>query len=158
MSSVVAEFDEPHQLDPSVGPRQARVLLVEDDADAARLATMQMKQSPLAEFFVTRVASLAEALRCIESARFDVVVLDLGLPDSETLPTVGIASLLTAHLPVLVYSGARDAAVVTQAMESGVCDFLSKSTPGAHVLPGSIIDAIERTFPSGPVPGTRRMR
>jgi DNA-binding response OmpR family regulator len=57
-----------------------RILLVEDDPIIARLATAGLTR---ASFDVTHASSGREALRRLEAERFDVAVIDLGLPDIE---------------------------------------------------------------------------
>ena len=59
-----------------------RVLLVEDEIDSARLVTRRLSRYPGAPFEMTHVLDLGSAFAKLESDDFDVMVLDLCLPDA----------------------------------------------------------------------------
>src|SRR5687768_4007681 len=59
-----------------------RILVVEDDDDLAEVVRLGLRQ---ASYAVDRAGSVAEAERHLCATRFDVAVLDLGLPDGDGL-------------------------------------------------------------------------
>lgn len=61
---------------------QIKVLLVEDDAADARSIERTLAQSDRIKFGLTHVMRLGDALTRLAEHRLDVVLLDLGLPDS----------------------------------------------------------------------------
>lgn len=90
----------------------AHVLLVEDDDDLSDVLTTMMTGHEVA---VTRAASVSEARRAAEGSRFDLVVLDLGLPDGDGYELVSDlrTTPATAELDLIVYS-ADDVAPLDQ--------------------------------------------
>jgi CheY-like chemotaxis protein len=59
-----------------------RILLVEDDPEDARLFQFMLAREANDEFLLTRVARLADALGNLKDQVYDVVLSDMGLPDS----------------------------------------------------------------------------
>lgn len=75
------------QTAPASAPRPAtRVLLIEDDAAQARLIEHLLRRSPR-RFIVEWVDRLAAEIEHLSHSSYDVVVVDLGLPDSDGLAT-----------------------------------------------------------------------
>src|SRR5436189_145601 len=68
-----------------------RVLVVEDEIEAARLVTRRLSYYPSAHFVITHVPDLGSAFARIEDEAFDVMVLDLGLPDADGFTTIASA-------------------------------------------------------------------
>lgn len=86
-----------------------RILLVEDDPTFAKLLQAQLRllSSPRCE--TVRVATLAEARVSLANERFDAVLTDLGLPDSDGPDTVTALIAIARGAPVVVLSGSEDA-------------------------------------------------
>jgi diguanylate cyclase (GGDEF)-like protein len=118
---------------------------VEDNPGDARLVRILLSEAgPSAVFEVTHVARLGEAISRIEGAEFDVVLLDLSLPDANGLETVGRIRDAAPHLPVVVLSGLSDEEVAVQAIQVGAEDYLVKGQGGGDLIARSIRYAIER--------------
>lgn len=66
-----------------------KVLLVEDNAGDARMAQEMLAEVGACRFSVVHVERLAHALDLLDGENFDVVLLDLSLPDGHGLETVG---------------------------------------------------------------------
>src|SRR5207245_4639716 len=92
-----------------------RVLIVEDEIEAARLVTRRLSYYPGARFEVTHVHDLRSAFARIEQEEFDVMVLDLGLPDAEGFDTLASACGIARHLPIVLVTGRADAEVSVRA-------------------------------------------
>jgi hypothetical protein len=88
-----------------------RVLLVEDEIEAARLVTRRLTYYPSVRFEVTHVPDLGSAFARLEDEDFDVMVLDLCLPDAEGFDTLasacGIARLIKPLTDVRPVARAR---------------------------------------------------
>ncbi|WP_108668093.1 response regulator [Euzebya rosea] len=97
-----------------------KMLLVEDEADDAAFVTAQFPT-----FDVQHVRSVAKALVGLEGV--DVVLLDLGLPDSEGFETLAQLLAQAPQIPVVVLTGNEDPAIGPQAIEAGAQDFVLKS-------------------------------
>lgn len=122
-----------------------RVLLVEDNPADARLVRILLSEAgPTAAFEITHVGRLEEAIQRIEGAEFDVVLLDLSLPDASGLETVGRIQSVAPHLPVVVLSGLSDEEVAVQAIQGGAEDYLVKGQGDGDLISRSIRYAIER--------------
>jgi len=104
----------------------ARILLVEDNPGDARLVSMLLEQSHLHPVHIVHVTRLAEAAEQLERERFDAVLLDLGLPDSSGLDTIGLVRDRLAEAPLVVLSGCDDRRVRERATELGAADYVVK--------------------------------
>lgn len=112
------------------------LLLVEDNPGDSRLIQEMLKEAFRPEDFVLRcVSSIAEACICIaRMPAFDVVLLDLSLPDSGGLDTIKRIHAIAPQLPVVVLSGDTDEAVAMAAVLAGAQDYLVKGHITAHLL------------------------
>ncbi|MCX6985242.1 MAG: response regulator [Lentisphaerae bacterium] len=82
-----------------------RVLLVGDNKSDADLITELLPGDESTQFEVECVTRLSEALECVGAGRFDIVLLDIGLPDSDGLDTLRSMRRQAAQLPILVLAG-----------------------------------------------------
>ena len=121
-----------------------RVLLVEDNPTDALLLREALAEAPSAKFMLTQVERLADGLARLREAPFDVVLLDLGLPDSSGADTVVRLHRQEPDVPVVVLTGLEDEAVGLQALQEGAQDYLVKNQLQASLLGRSIRYAIER--------------
>lgn len=90
---------------------------------------------------VEQADCLAEGLRLLSSApRFDLILLDLNLPD--TIGTSGIETLRQRfpRVPVMVLSGATDRATIDRCLRAGASGFLPKTADGERL--GTAVRAI----------------
>ncbi len=100
-----------------------RVLLVEDDAIAARGISLMLK----ANHIVVDVAQTGEeAVEIVKRYDYDVVVLDLMLPDMEGYEVVRQMRSARLDVPVLVLSGLSQPDAKVKAFRTGADDFISK--------------------------------
>lgn len=97
-----------------------RVLHIEDEDYAAYIV-----KEALRDVSVTLAASLAEALPLLREQRFDVLLVDLNLPDSRGLDTLAILSRFCK--PIVVLSGVDDDDVVSCAARLGAEGYVRKS-------------------------------
>jgi signal transduction histidine kinase len=103
-----------------------RVLLVEDEMGDAYLVKTALKQALEVHFEVTWVESLALAKEKLADAPFDVMLLDLSLPDSDGLETVKIAKQIVSEIPIIVLTGRSDMEFSLTALEAGATDYVVK--------------------------------
>ncbi len=121
-----------------------KVLLVEDNPGDARLLQSSLADAKLSQFELTHVQRLAEALNCLRGESYDVVLLDLGLPDSHGLDTLLLARAQTSEIPIVVLSGLDDEALAVKTVQEGAQDYLIKGQGDSSLLVRSIRYAIER--------------
>lgn len=106
------------------------VLLVEDNPGDAHLVEHHLDDPAIAHFVddasVTHVESLAAAEDAVTDADYDVILLDLGLPESEGLETLERAREFTTSEPIIVLTGIDDRETAMEAIERGAQDYLPK--------------------------------
>jgi diguanylate cyclase (GGDEF)-like protein len=125
-------------------PEELKVLLVEDsegDADLCRHYLEEGFGARIAVLHATRVAKAEELLR---NNTVDVVLLDLGLPDSKGVPTVAAIRSFAPDVPIVVLTGNSEAELGIQVIREHAQDFCSKQDLNASLLMHSIRHAIER--------------
>ncbi|MDP1667261.1 MAG: diguanylate cyclase [Methylobacter sp.] len=122
-----------------------RVLLVEDEAGDAHLVKLKLRRAQSEHFDVVWVQSLIEAQRCLAASAFDVMLLDLSLPDSEGLATVHSARDMAMGIPIVVLSGRGDTDFALTVLEAGAVDYMVKGDFGYDGLARVIRYALLRT-------------
>lgn len=120
-----------------------RVLLVEDNATDALVAMDELAHALTTRFVVTHVQRIQAALDSVQAQVFDVVVLDLSLPDADGLDTFLRLRAAVPHLPVVVLSHRADEKLALQAVQAGAQDYLVKGQIEG-LLVRSIRHAVER--------------
>ncbi len=122
------------------------VLLVEDSTAQARFirqTLVDMDSSMPTQ--VQWVDTLGKAMEVLEGSIFDLVLLDLVLPDSD-----GMVTFLTVHeahpkMPIIVLSGAGNETTALEAVASGAQDYLAKRILSPEMLERSIRYALARS-------------
>lgn len=124
--------------------RPIRILMIEDNpADHYLIETLLFSESTLnAE--LQWASTMKDGLEILGGNTFDIVLLDLILPDAFGLDTIQKLREYNADIPVVVLTGTEDAETGTQAIRMGAQDYLSKGMINAHILQRSIEYSIER--------------
>ena len=121
------------------------VLLVEGDPAYVKyikaLITEVIREIKI---LVDHAPSLAEAIDLLDKKDFDVVLMDLMLPDSMGLETFQQFNQRAPNMPVVLLSSLDDSQVATQAVSEGAQDYLPKRGLSSRLLLRSIRYAIER--------------
>ncbi len=120
------------------------ILLVEDNAGDARLLQEFLSEVASAHFELFQADRLDEAITCLAQNRFDIVLLDLSLPDSQGLDTFLELHRQAPGLPIIVLTGLDDETLAMRAMHEGAQDYLIKGQVDGNLLGRSIRYAIER--------------
>jgi PAS domain S-box-containing protein len=102
------------------------ILLVEDDPTDARLLLSLLDHADLCEYRIHAVGSAAEAERSLTGGEFDVVLLDLSLPDCDGLSSVQRILTVAPSTPIVVLTGRDDYDLGLRSIEAGAQDFLVK--------------------------------
>ncbi|MBC7907991.1 MAG: HD domain-containing protein [Rhodospirillaceae bacterium] len=126
--------------DPSSPP--TRVLIVEDNAGDARL--VQVLLAEVGGFDLTWKQDLHEAIAWLTDHRFDAVLLDLSLPDSQGVHTIDAMRAAAPDLAVVVCTGLNDEAVGVAAVKRGCQDYLVKGQGDGQMIGRTITYAVER--------------
>ena len=122
-----------------------RVLLVEDSLADAGLVREALAEVSAAQFRVTHVVRVGDALAQLRREAFDVALLDLSLPDGSGTEIVDRVCAAAPHLPVLVLTGTDDERLALRAVQEGAQDYLVKGQLGnSQLLARAIRYALER--------------
>ena len=125
-------------------PTVLRVLLVEDSRSDAFLLQESLAESELGGFDFTHVHCWADALQCLRQKQFDLLLLDLSLPDITGRETFLRARAEAPHLPIVVLTGEANEALGLDAVRHGVQDYLIKGQAYGRQTARAIRYAIER--------------
>ena len=120
-----------------------QLLLVEDDPTQALLLRETLADGAICAE-LTHAERLSAALAHLRKARFDVVVLDLGLPDSQGLDTFIRLRAHAPGLPILVLTALDDQDLAVRAVHEGAQDYLVKGEVNGDLLGRALRHAIER--------------
>lgn len=121
-----------------------KVLLVEDNPGDARLLREMLAEAASAQFELTHLERLSQAIQHLGQEHFDLVLLDLSLVDGQGLDTVARTHAAAPDLPIVVLTGLDDETVALEAVRSGAQDYLIKGQINRHLLVRSMRYAIER--------------
>jgi len=120
------------------------ILLVEDsptDAELVRQVIIRSKQHNLK---ISCVERLSEAIEICQNQNFDVVLLDLSLPDSDYSSTVANFQAKVENVPVVVLTSTDSETLGTEAVIQGAQDYLVKDQITFQILLRTVRYAIER--------------
>lgn len=121
-----------------------RILIIEDNFRDVRLIQEMLKEIPSFSFEFKHVERLDEGIKCIKKGKYDVLLLDLNLPDSAGIETFVKAYDAAPNLPIVILSGAADEEAALDAVHEGAQDYLMKGEVDGKLLARSIFYAIER--------------
>lgn len=121
------------------------ILLVEDSTIAARLITLLLKEGmPEDSYTLLHTDSLNKAIEITKGGDIQIVLLDLGLPESQGLDTFKLFFTVFPHIPVIVLTGNEDKSLALKAVREGAQDYLVKGEVYSALLARSVFYAVER--------------
>ena len=122
-----------------------RILLVEDNPGDVRLLRELLRDgAPEAGFALAHCADLGSRLATACTPPPAVVLLDLGLPDSQGLDTLREMRRRLPDVPIVVLSGETDESLALRAVQEGAEDFLLKQDLTPRLLVRTLRYSIER--------------
>ena len=121
-----------------------KILLVEDNPADRMFVKHALQQVEGFDHELVHCESLTDALGLLAASPFDVVLLDLWLPDSEGVETCNRLIAAALDVPVVVMTGSSDRTLATEAIRSGAQDFLVKGTFYGSAIDRILRHAIER--------------
>lgn len=124
------------------------LLLIEDDADDARLFERMLGRNFPNHYDVAHASNIEQALEYVsrpESDGLDVIVLDLGLPDSVELSGLDrMAEATIRRVPIIILSGVEDESLAQNAIKGNAQDYINKQQMTASAIDRAVRYAIER--------------
>jgi two-component system, cell cycle sensor histidine kinase and response regulator CckA len=119
-------------------------LLVEDNPGDARLFIELVRETGVGYLKLEHVDRLDVALARLSSEHFDVVLLDLSLPDEQGLNTLLRTHAHAPKVPIVILTGLDDEALAVKAVRAGAQDYLVKGRVDGDLLVRSMRYATER--------------
>jgi signal transduction histidine kinase/cellulose biosynthesis protein BcsQ/CheY-like chemotaxis protein len=132
---------------------RTRVLLVEDNEGDQRLLEAALAEGDRAQIDLCHVSRLADAVSWLGRESFDLILLDLFLPDSQGLNSIAQAGQAAPGVPILVLTGLDDEATAVRALEIGAQDYLVKGKFDGKQLVRAIRYALARNEVRSDKPG-----
>ena len=120
------------------------ICLIDDNPGDVRFIQETIKEVSAAKYDVLVFSCLADGIAQYAQQNFDILLLDLSLPDSRGLDTLVAAREALPPVPVIVLTGIEDEALALQAVQSGAQDYLVKGEFDAKFLARAISYAHER--------------
>jgi len=121
-----------------------RILIIEDSLRDVRIIQEMLKEVRHFDFEYTHADMLDKGLKHLEKDNFDVLLLDLNLPDNTGLDTFIKARNTKSNMPIVILSGEADEETAIEAVHQGAQDYLMKGEVDGKLLARSIFYAIER--------------
>jgi signal transduction histidine kinase len=120
------------------------LLIIEDNPGDARLLREMLKEGStyLAELLLA--GTMAEAEKCLLVTAVDIILMDLGLPDSEGLAAIRRVRAAAPGIPLVVLTGMDDEAMAAQSLQEGAQDYLIKGQIETRGLLRALRYATER--------------
>ena len=119
------------------------ILVIEDNHDDWYLIKEYMESFPL-KYYLYNSTTLESGLDLINQIKFDVVLLDLTLPDSSGIDSVQKLLSNSSHCATIVLTGFNDKKFAIESVKYGIQDYLLKDELESEVLQRSILYSIER--------------
>ena len=103
-----------------------KTLLIEDNPMDVRLIHEMLKDLPAGTLQLQQVGSLDSAMERLRQETFDVVLLDLGLPDAQGMEALTLIQKASRGVPIVVLTGLDDERFALEAVRAGAQDYLVK--------------------------------
>ncbi len=129
----------------SIAQREAlHVLVIEDSPGDIRLIEQMLANDWPHHYALQQASRLTTGLAALASESFDVILLDLSLPDSRGLDTFVAVQQKVPQLPIIVLTGYDDETLALQALERGAQDYLIKGEVNSALLSRALRYAMGR--------------
>lgn len=125
-------------------PESIKVLLIEDNLADARFIEIMLKEVESQLYTLKSTSTFKEGMALTRSEHFDVMLLDLSLPDSFGLDTVKNANNEMPEIPIIVLTGRNDEDFAVEVVNTGAQDYLVKGNIDAALLSRAIRYAVKR--------------
>lgn len=125
-----------------------KVMLIEDNSGDARLLQEYLKEATVGEYKdifvdVRWFNLLSTGQQYLSVGSYDVVLLDMYLPDCKELECIEGIRAIAPHIPIIVLSGTVDEEIMAVAISKGAKAFISKNKCTASMLLENIIRVVK---------------
>ena len=119
-------------------------MLIEDNPGDARLIQELFKETPKLDVHLKIRPTLSEGLEAFLENKFDILLLDLMLPDSFGSNTIALINEKVKDTPIIIISGTEDENLALKSIKIGIQDYLVKGKINSSLLERSILYTLER--------------
>jgi CheY-like chemotaxis protein len=120
------------------------ILLIEDNSGDAYLVEEYLEEFANFSYELMTVETLCEALCVLKEQLFDVILLDLELPDSYGINTFFRIHNQNPLIPIIILTGLNDKTIESHATKKGAHDFIVKGKTEGRLLECIMQCSIER--------------
>jgi DNA-binding NtrC family response regulator len=131
-------------METKMSTKAVKVLLIEDSAAQQMFLQKSIKLSTAHRFEIKCASSLGQGLETANGEAFDVVLLDLNLPDSMGKDTLLRFQDKHPSLPVVILTSTESDTLGQSLVHAGAQDYLIKTDIGTRALARALVHAIER--------------
>ncbi|HEY3486803.1 MAG TPA: ATP-binding protein [Gammaproteobacteria bacterium] len=124
--------------------QKLNILYIEDDEDHMILFMDVLSSIDSFAPVVTHKASLVSGVKALEEQNFDVVILDLGLSESQGLETLSRFIVHCPYTPIVVLTTNEDIQLSVKAIKAGAQDFLVKGDMSPNTIARALRYSVER--------------
>lgn len=124
--------------------KKIEILLIEDNPGDAALIEDMLEEFSSFPYELKNAATLNEGLNLLKENSFDVILADLGLPDSDGIDTFLEIHARNSRIPIIILTGMTDERLGINAVKQGAQDYLVKGQVDGKLLIRSIQYSIER--------------
>jgi signal transduction histidine kinase/DNA-binding NarL/FixJ family response regulator len=128
------------------GAKPLQVLVVEDNEDDAVMVKEALTSTDMLKIETHGAQLLSEGIERLRSGGIDVVVLDLSLPDSDSIRTLQKLRDKAPNVPVVILTGHDDDDFAFRAIKNGAHDYLVKGRASSAMVLRSVLRAAEERF------------
>jgi PAS domain S-box-containing protein len=118
--------------------RTFKVIHIEDNPLDQRLIADMLSQQETSRYTLDSASTLAKGKELLGAGSYDLILLDLNLPDSRRTNTLEEIVGINSSLPLIVISGIDDEAAAMEALDKGAHDYLLKGHFDSAILTRSI--------------------
>ncbi len=126
----------------STAIEKLRILLIEDSRSEAAIVKALLSQVDGGKLQLNTASTFADAELALRVKKYDAVLLDLGLPDSEGANSIATLNKDFPELPIVILSGRDDEVAVLRSLKYGAEAFLSKNQTSADDIWQALMSAI----------------
>lgn len=121
-----------------------KVLLIEDELAHTRLIRTALQRFHAIKFEIVNTQRLFNGIEIYNKGQFDIVLLDLNLPDSNGIQTFQIAKDHIINIPIIILSSLYDQSLAIEAAKAGVENFITKSPENYEKIGDTLRFFLER--------------
>ena len=121
-----------------------KILVLEDSPSDMEMLRELLEDQDKRAFDVIHVERLSAAIPYLSKGNIDIIISDLGLPDSQGLDTLKTLKEHSSEIPIVVLTGLDNERIGIEALKEGAQDYLVKGQMSSQSLSRSLRYAIER--------------